>query len=108
MISQKLIDNLTDSIMDIMKTNLPTGIIDQVLATRKELQKNLHALLQGVFSRLDLVTREEFDAQKIVLETTKKKLETMQTLLLQIEKQINSTTKAASSISKQTKKKSAT
>jgi BMFP domain-containing protein YqiC len=37
-------------------------------------QKNLKALLQQQFARLDLVTREEFDAQAQVLMRTREKL----------------------------------
>lgn len=31
---------------------------------KKELEKNFRAILQSVFSKLELVTREEFDVQK--------------------------------------------
>ena len=34
--------------------------------------------LQNTFSKLDLVTREEFDAQKGVLQRTREKLETLE------------------------------
>ena len=33
----------------------------------KDIEKNIRAVLAGVFSRLDLVTREEFDVQREVL-----------------------------------------
>src|SRR4051812_11739783 len=36
-----------------------------------DLEKNLRAMLGGVFSRLDLVTREEFDVQREVLLRTR-------------------------------------
>jgi BMFP domain-containing protein YqiC len=46
-----------------------------------DLQRNLKALLSQQFSQLDLVTREEFDAQARVLARTREKLETLERLL---------------------------
>jgi BMFP domain-containing protein YqiC len=43
-----------------------------------DLERNLRALLAGAFSRLDLVTREEFDAQARVLARTREKLEALE------------------------------
>lgn len=40
-----------------------------------DLKANLRAVAQAWFDRLDLVTREEFDAQKAVLARTREKLE---------------------------------
>ena len=39
-----------------------------------DLEKNFHALLQGAFTKLELVTREEFDVQADVLRHTREKL----------------------------------
>lgn len=39
-----------------------------------DMQKNLRALLQSVFARLDLVTREEFDVQREVLARAREKI----------------------------------
>ena len=41
----------------------------------KDIEKNLRALLSSAFSRLDLVTREEFDVQQEVLARTREKLQ---------------------------------
>lgn len=41
----------------------------------KDIEKNLRALLSSAFSRLDLVTREEFDVQQEVLRRTREKLQ---------------------------------
>ena len=35
---------------------------------RNDVEKNIHEILQSAFSRLNLVTRDEFDAQLKVLE----------------------------------------
>ena len=40
----------------------------------KDVEKNMRALLTGFLSRLDLVTREEFDVQAEVLRRTREQL----------------------------------
>ena len=52
----------------------------------KDVEKNLHALLSSAFTRLDLVTREEFDIQQEVLRRTREKLETMEARVAGLEK----------------------
>ena len=52
----------------------------------KDVEKNLRALLSSVFSRLDLVTREEFDIQQQVLGRTREKLEQMEARVAELEK----------------------
>ena len=51
-----------------------------------DLEKNLHALLQGIFTKLELVSREEFDIQTELLRQTKEKLEALERLIKELEK----------------------
>ena len=53
-----------------------------------DLEKNLRALLASGFSRLDLVTREEFDVQREVLARTRAKLEELEAKLAELEGRI--------------------
>ena len=50
-----------------------------------DLEKNLRALLQSAFARLDLVTREEFDVQREVLARTRAKLAELEAKLAELE-----------------------
>jgi len=50
-----------------------------------DLQRNLKALLAQQFARMDLVTREEFDAQTQVLARTRAKLGELERRLAQLE-----------------------
>jgi BMFP domain-containing protein YqiC len=60
-----------------------------------DMQKNAQALLSSFFSKLDLVSREEFDIQTQVLLRTREKLKALEARLEVLEKQANySTTKA--------------
>ena len=51
-----------------------------------DLEKNLRALLTSAFSRVDLVTREEFDVQREVLARTRAKLQELEARLAELEK----------------------
>ena len=50
-----------------------------------DLQRNLKALLTQQFAQLDLVTREEFDAQVRVLARTREKLEVLEKQVAEME-----------------------
>ncbi len=50
-----------------------------------DLEKNARALLASVFSRLDLVSREEFDIQTQVLQRTREKMQALEARIAQIE-----------------------
>ena len=54
-----------------------------------DLEKNIHALLQGMFTKLELVSREEFDVQAEVLRQTKEKLAALEKQIEALEKNKN-------------------
>ena len=51
----------------------------------RDLEKNARTLLSGFFSRLDLVTREEFDVQGEVLQRTREQLERLEVKVAELE-----------------------
>jgi len=53
----------------------------------KDIEKNLRALLSGFLSRLDLVTREEFDVQAEVLRRTREQLTELEAKVSQLEQE---------------------
>lgn len=63
---EELIHQLIDAI--------PSGVRD----IPKDLEKNFRTVLQSAFSKMDLVTREEFDVQVAVLRRTREKLEALE------------------------------
>ena len=77
MLNTKFIDDLARQISEA----IPAG----VKGMQEDVQKNIHTLLQGALSRLDLVTREEFDAQTQVLARTREKLEQLEKTLTGLE-----------------------
>ncbi|HEX2530679.1 MAG TPA: accessory factor UbiK family protein [Burkholderiaceae bacterium] len=51
----------------------------------KDIEKNVKAMLSQGFSRLDLVTREEFDAQAQLLAQTSARLEALEARVAELE-----------------------
>ena len=79
MINTDKINDLSNKIKEIIKDS-PLG----------DLEHNLNALLKGVFTKMELVSREEFDVQTEVLRLTRIKLEFLETKLAVLEASIQS------------------
>jgi len=71
---QRLLDEINDRIKTVL-AHSPAA----------DLEKNLKALLASLFSRLDLVSREEFDVQREVLARTRAKLAELEAKLAEME-----------------------
>ncbi|MCV6590822.1 MAG: accessory factor UbiK family protein [Marinobacterium sp.] len=82
MIDSKLIEGLSEQFTRLLQ-NQPD------LPGQAMMQEQVRSLLQSTFSRMDLVTREEFDAQQAVLARTRDRLEQLEQQLSVLEKQIN-------------------
>ena len=50
-----------------------------------EIEKNARALLSTFFTKLDLISREEFDIQSQVLQRTREKLEALEARVAKLE-----------------------
>ncbi|TVR64897.1 MAG: accessory factor UbiK family protein [Candidatus Competibacteraceae bacterium] len=55
---------------------------------QSDMEKNVQAALQAAFSKLELVTREEFDVQQSVLARTRAKLEELERQVAVLEAKI--------------------
>ncbi len=73
-----MITDFAQRLLQELQKNLPQ--ISALLPKRE-----LHLALQSALGRLDLVTREEFDAQQAVLARTRKKLEQLEKTLADLE-----------------------
>ncbi len=64
--------------------------INQAIETSpaKDIEKNVKAMMTQGFSKLDLVTREEFDIHVQVLAKTRSKLEALETRVAELEAHI--------------------
>ncbi len=64
--------------------------IHQVLqqSPAKDIEKNMRAMLNQGFSKLDLLTREEFEVQADVLARTRARLEALEKRVSELEEQL--------------------
>jgi ubiquinone biosynthesis accessory factor UbiK len=74
MLNQKVLDEVVTKVNELLAQS-PV----------KDVEKNLRIMLAGIFTRLDLVTREEFDVQQEVLKRTREKLTGLETRFAQLE-----------------------
>ena len=77
MLNKNVIEEINSKVSEILQ-NSPA----------KDVEKNMRAVLSGVFSRLDLVTRDEFDVQQEVLQRTREKLTQLEAKVQELEQQL--------------------
>ncbi|HET6724843.1 MAG TPA: accessory factor UbiK family protein [Gammaproteobacteria bacterium] len=73
--------NILDQVAERLSAVVPEGMRH----VQKDLESNFRAVLQSALGRLDLVTREEFDAQQAVLVRTRERLEQISARLRELE-----------------------
>lgn len=78
MLNKNVIDEINAKVSEIMQ-NSPA----------KDIEKNVKMLLSGAFSKLDLVTRDEFDIQQEVLQRTREKLIILEAKVTELEARLN-------------------
>lgn len=77
MLDPKKISEIVQEVMDA----LPPGLKN----LPQEVKQNFREALQSGLMKMNLVTREEFDAQKAVLERTREKLEKLEQKVKELE-----------------------
>lgn len=65
-----------------LSASLPEGMS----ALKRDAEQNFKAILQSALTRMDLVSRREFDVQAGVLQRTREKLEALEQRLAELEK----------------------
>jgi len=69
------------NIIDQLARKLTDAVPDDLRTLRTDLENNFRSLLQTTLGKLDLVTREEFEVQRKVLQRTREKLEELEKAL---------------------------
>jgi ubiquinone biosynthesis accessory factor UbiK len=77
MINAEKLNEISNKIKEVVSSS-PLG----------DVEKNMHALLKSVFTKMELVSREEFDVQTEVLRNTRQKLEQLEVKLVALEEQM--------------------
>ncbi len=79
MLDPKKISEIVQEVVDA----LPPGLKN----LPNEVRQNFREALQSALLKMNLVTREEFDAQKAVLERTREKLEKLELKVKELERE---------------------
>mgnify|MGYP002735435150 CR=1 FL=1 len=80
------------SLLNSLSSHAERLLSSESLLPRAEIEAQLKALLQSSFSQLDLVSREEFDSQMVVLARTRARLEALEQKVAELEAQLQSNT----------------
>ena len=78
---------MSDKSIEDLARKLAESLPEGLRAVREDIENNFRAVLKSGLSRLDLVTREEFEVQEAVLARTREKLEALETRLEELEEQ---------------------
>ena len=70
-------DRLSEKLSEI----LPSGLKD----VKEDAQKNFKSILESTFAKMNLVTREEFDAQAAVLTRTREQIAVLEKQVSELE-----------------------
>jgi BMFP domain-containing protein YqiC len=76
--------------IDDIVRRLLESVPPAVRGVQQDLETNFRAVLRATLGRLDLVTREEFDAQTKVLERTRAKADALEARLAELERAMGS------------------
>ena len=77
MFNSQVITDISNKIKELVK-NSPI----------EDMDKNIHALIQGAFTKMELISREEFDVQAEVLRSTREKLTQLEAKLAELEEKL--------------------
>ena len=78
MFNSPFITDLSNKINEIIKSS-PLA----------DVEKNINALIQGAFTKMELVSREEFDVQAEVLRNTREQLVELEAKLAHLEEKLS-------------------
>ena len=89
MLNQKLLDEISTKVNEVIAQS-PV----------KDVEQNMRILLSGVFTKLDLVTRDEFNVQQEMLIRTREKLTELESIITELEDKLVTKPKNSPKVSK--------
>ena len=78
--------NMRDKSIEELARRLAESLPESLRSIRQDIEENFRAVLKSGLEKLDLVTREEFEVQEAVLQSTREKLEGLAKKLEELEK----------------------
>lgn len=82
MFDPKMLDEVAQKLSSVLPSSLKS--------VQDDVEQNFKTVLQNVFSKMDLVSREEFDVQTSVLARTRAKVDAMEKQLAELEAIVSS------------------
>lgn len=76
------------ALLDAISTHASRLFNGERALPREEFEAQLKTVLQSAFSKLDLVSRDEFDGQMIVLARTRARLEALESKVVELEERL--------------------
>ena len=76
---------MSDKSIEDLARKLAESVPEGLRTLQKDLESNFRSVLAAGLSKLDLVTREEFEVQQAVLARTREKLEALEERLAEYE-----------------------
>ena len=75
------------SVIDELAGKLADAVPSELQGLRDDIRHNFRGLLTAGLDKMDLVTREEFEVQRKVLERTREKLDRLEQQLAELQSQ---------------------
>ncbi len=71
--------------LDEVSRKISSALPDGIKMMQDDLEKNIKAILQSSFEKMNLVSREEFDVQAALLARTRQKLDELEKQIARLE-----------------------
>ncbi|HEY9148419.1 MAG TPA: accessory factor UbiK family protein [Gammaproteobacteria bacterium] len=80
---------MNSSVIDELTKRLSGALPPGASVLKEDMEKNIRSVLHAAFSKMDLVTREEFEVQAQVLQRSRQKLEALEKQLAELESRLS-------------------
>lgn len=79
---------MNSSIIDELSKRIGGALPPGANVLKEDMEKNIRSVLHAAFSKMDLVTREEFEVQQQVLQRSRQKLEALEKQVAELESRL--------------------
>ena len=79
---------MNTKIIEELTKRLGGALPPEANVLKEDMENNIRSVLHAAFSKMDLVTREEFEVQAQVLQRSRQKLEQMEKQVAELEKHL--------------------
>ena len=75
---------MTNDVLEDLTKRISSLFPGDIKHMQSDIENNVRSLLQSTLTKMNLVTREEFDVQSAVLQRTREKLEELEKVVSQL------------------------